>query len=71
MENNSNREQSDDDLVSRILYKRENKYYKGDNLDEGTFALMRWLSNLAGIAEVTNPNVESDWQNMLDLDHML
>jgi hypothetical protein len=64
-ENNSNREQSDDDLVSLIQYKRENKLYKGEGLDEGTFAFMHWLSNLAGIAEVTNPNVETDWQNML------
>jgi len=26
---------------------------------------MHWHSNLAVIAEVTNPNVETDWQNML------
>jgi hypothetical protein len=65
MENNSNREQSDDDLDSRSQYKRENKSNKCETLDEDTFAFMHWLSNLAGIAEVTNLNVETDWQIIL------
>jgi hypothetical protein len=59
------RETSDDDLVSRIQHKRENKFNQGEALDEGTFAFMHWLSNLAGIAEVTIPNVETYWQNMV------
>jgi hypothetical protein len=59
------RETSDDDLVSRIQHKRENKFNQGEALDEGTFAFMHWLSNLADIAEVTIPNVETYWQNMV------
>lgn len=59
------RETSDDDLVSRIQHKRENKFNQGETLDEGTFAFMHWLSNHAGIAEVTIPNVEPYWQNMV------
>jgi hypothetical protein len=58
------RETSDDDLVSRIQHKRENKFNQGETLDEGTFAFMHWLSNLS-IAEVTIPNVEPYWQNMV------
>ena len=58
------RETSDDDLVSRIQHKRENKFNQGETLDEGTFAFMHWLSYLAGIAEVTIPNVETYWQNI-------
>jgi hypothetical protein len=54
------RETSDDDLVSRIQHKRENKFNQGETLDEGTFAFMHWLSNLADI-----PNVEKYRQNML------
>jgi hypothetical protein len=58
------RETSDDDLVSRIQHKREIKFNQGETLDEGTFAFMHWLSNLS-IAEVTIPNVEPYWQNMV------
>jgi hypothetical protein len=58
------RETSDDDLVSRIQHKRENKFNQGETFDEGTFAFMHWLSNLS-IAEVTIPNVEPYWQNMV------
>lgn len=54
------RERSDNDLVSPIQHKRENKFNQGEILDEGTFAFMHWLSNLAGIH-----NVETYRQNIL------
>ena len=54
MEDKNNSEHSDD---GHSHYKRENKFNKCETLDEGTFAFMPWVSNLAGVGELTIPNI--------------